>query len=263
VKSALVHHDVCHRDQDFTGVVRRLRTKLGPVFGAGAGHEVLVLTGSGTAAMEMAVTSVVPPGKAILTIENGAFGERLGEIAELHGLPHVTLKAPWGSLIEPADVEAALAQDPRIAAVAMIHHETSVGIMNPVAAIGRLCRARGVTSVVDAVSSLGVEDLDVERDQIDVCFSSANKCLHSVSGVSFVCVAPEVWARIERPRRGLLPGPPALPPLFHRAGADALHPGGVGLLRPGDGARTSWPSRAGCRPGGRSTGGATCSSAAC
>ncbi|HXU79828.1 MAG TPA: aminotransferase class V-fold PLP-dependent enzyme [Polyangia bacterium] len=197
VKSALVHHDVCHRDLDFTGVVRRLRTKLGPVFGAGAGHEILVLTGSGTAAMEMALTSVVPPGRAILTIENGAFGERLGEIAELHGIPHVTLRRPWGSLVEPADVEAALERDPRIAAVAMIHHETSVGIMNPVAAVGRICRARGVTSVVDAVSSLGVEDLDVVRDQIDVCFSSANKCLHSVSGVSFVCVAPEVWPRIE------------------------------------------------------------------
>jgi 2-aminoethylphosphonate-pyruvate transaminase len=80
----------------------------------------------------------------------------------------------------------------------MIHHETSVGIVNPVAAVGKLCRARGVTLVVDAVSSLGAEDLDVERDQIDVCFSSANKCLHSVSGVSFLCVAPQVWPRIEK-----------------------------------------------------------------
>jgi 2-aminoethylphosphonate-pyruvate transaminase len=197
VKAALVHHDVCHRDQDYTGVVRRLRAKLRPVFGAGAAHEILLLTGSGTAAMEMALSSVVPHGRAILTIENGAFGERLGEIAELHRLPHVRLRRPWGSLVDPADVEAALAADPRIGAVAMIHHETSVGIVNPVAAVGRLCRARGVTSVVDAVSSLGAEDLDVERDQIDVCFSSANKCLHSVAGVSFLCVAPAVWPRIE------------------------------------------------------------------
>jgi 2-aminoethylphosphonate-pyruvate transaminase len=197
VKAALVHHDVCHRDQDFNGVVRRLQTKLRPVFGAGDGHEILLLTGSGTAAMEMAISSVVPPGKGILTLQNGAFGERLGEIAQLHRLPHTPLRRPWGSLIEPADVEAALERDPDIAAVVMIHHETSVGLLNPVAAIGRICRARGVTLVVDAVSSLGGEELDVERDQIDVCFSSANKCLHSVSGVSFMCVAPEVWARIE------------------------------------------------------------------
>jgi 2-aminoethylphosphonate-pyruvate transaminase len=89
-----------------------------------------------------------------------------------------------------------LAADPDISVVAMIHHETSVGVLNPVGAVGRICRNRGVTLVVDAVSSLGAEDLDVVRDNIDVCFSSANKCLHSVSGVSFVCVAPTVWPRI-------------------------------------------------------------------
>jgi 2-aminoethylphosphonate-pyruvate transaminase len=89
-----------------------------------------------------------------------------------------------------------LIADPDIAVVAMIHHETSIGIVNPVGAVGRICRARSVTLVVDAVSSLGAEDVDVVRDNIDVCFSSANKCLHSVSGVSFVCVAPGVWPRI-------------------------------------------------------------------
>jgi 2-aminoethylphosphonate-pyruvate transaminase len=196
VKAALVHHDVCHRDQDYTGVIRRLRDKLVPVFGAGPAHEVLLLTGSGTAAMEMAISSVVPPGRKILTVANGAFGERLGEIAVVHGLPHQQLRLPWGTPVEPAQIEAALAADPEIAAVAMIHHETSVGLLNPAAAVGRICRARGVTSVVDAISSLGAEDLDVARDQIDVCFSSANKCLHSVSGVAFLCVAPEVWPRL-------------------------------------------------------------------
>jgi 2-aminoethylphosphonate-pyruvate transaminase len=197
VKAALVHYDVCHRDEDYSGVVRRLQQKLRPVFGASAEHEMLLLTGSGTAAMEMAVASVVPEGKKILTVSNGAFGERLGEIARLHRMPHVSLSCPWGTLPDPAALEAMLVADPDIAVVAMIHHETSIGVVNPVGAVGRICRARGVTLVVDAVSSLGAEDIDVVRDNIDVCFSSANKCLHSVSGVSFVCVAPEVWPRIE------------------------------------------------------------------
>lgn len=196
VKAALVHHDLCHRDQDYTGVVRRLQAKLRPVFGATDHHDVLLLTGSGTAGMEMAITSVVPPGKKLLTIENGAFGERLGEIAALHGIGHVALRLPWGTLPEPSAIEAALVADREIAVTAMIHHETSVGVLNPVGAIGRICRARDVTSIVDAVSSLGAEDLDVVRDQIDVCLSSANKCLQSISGVSFLCVAPEVWPRI-------------------------------------------------------------------
>ena len=196
VKAALVHYDVCHRDEDYSGVVRRLQQKLRPVFGASEEHDMLLLTGSGTAAMEMAVASVVPEGRKILTIENGAFGERLGEIARLPKMPHVSLSCPWGTLPDPAALEAMLAGDPAIAVVAMIHHETSIGVVNPVGAMGRICRARGVTLVVDAVSSLGAEDLDVVRDNIDVCFSSANKCLHSVSGVSFVCVAPTVWPRI-------------------------------------------------------------------
>jgi 2-aminoethylphosphonate-pyruvate transaminase len=197
VKAALVHYDVCHRDEDYSGVVRRLQQKLRPVFGGSDEHEMLLITGSGTAAMEMSLASVVPRDKKILTIENGAFGERLGEIAELHGMRHVRLACPWGSLPDPARVDSMLAADPEITVVAMIHHETSVGLLNPVGAVGRMCRARGVTLVVDAVSSLGVEDLDVVRDNIDICYSSANKCLHSVSGVSFVCVAPVVWPRIE------------------------------------------------------------------
>jgi 2-aminoethylphosphonate-pyruvate transaminase len=197
VKAALVHHDICHRDEDYSGVVRRLQQKLRPVFGASPEHEMLLVTGSGTAAMEMAISSVVPPGKKILIIENGAFGERLAEIAQLHHLDHVRLAFPWGTLPDLAAVEAALASDPDIVVVAMIHHETSVGVVNPVGAIGRVCRVRGVTLVVDAVSSLGVEDLDVVRDSVDICYSSANKCLHSCSGVSFLCVAPTVWPRIE------------------------------------------------------------------
>jgi 2-aminoethylphosphonate-pyruvate transaminase len=196
VKAALVHHDVCHRDDDYSAVVERLQKKLRPVFGASPAHDMLLITGSGTSAMEMAISSVVPPGKKLLVIANGAFGERLDEIAALHGIARVTLRYAWGKLPNVRDVADALEADPEIAAAAMIQHETSVGIMNPIGEIARLCRARGVTSIVDAVSALGVEDVDVVRDGVDICYSSANKCLHSVSGVSFLCVAPEVWPRI-------------------------------------------------------------------
>jgi 2-aminoethylphosphonate-pyruvate transaminase len=202
VKAALVHHDVCHRDEDYSAVVGRLQSKLRPVFGASAEHEMLLLTGSGTAAMEMAISSAIPEGKKILVVSNGAFGDRLDEIAALHGIGRVVLRYPWGELPDTAAVARALAGDPDIAGAALIHHETSVGLLNPVREIGRLCHARGVTLIVDAVSALGAEDVDVVRDHVDICYSSANKCLHSVSGVSFLCVAPVVWSRIAeiRPR---------------------------------------------------------------
>ena len=197
VKAALVHHDVCHRDDDYAGVVRRLESKLRPVFGASERHEILLLTGSGTAAMEMSIASVVAPDRKLLVVSNGAFGERLGEIAELHGITTVKLRLPWGELPRPDEVARALDADRAIDTLAMIHHETSVGLLNPVGAIGAVCRARGVVSIVDAVSALGAEDVDVARDGVGVCLSSANKCLHSVSGVSFLCLAPEVLPRLE------------------------------------------------------------------
>jgi 2-aminoethylphosphonate-pyruvate transaminase len=202
VKAALVHQDVCHRDEDYSAVVSRLQAKLRPVFGASPDHEMLLLTGSGTAAMEMAISSVIPEGKKILIVTNGAFGDRLEEIAALHGIPKVVLRYAWGELPDPAAVARALAADPDIAGAALIQHETSVGLLNPVREIGRLCHAHGVTLIVDAVSALGAEDVDVVRDHVDICYSSANKCLHSVSGVSFLCVAPAVWPRVAavRPR---------------------------------------------------------------
>jgi 2-aminoethylphosphonate-pyruvate transaminase len=147
--------------------------------------------------MEAAVSSVVPAGKKLLVVANGAFGERFGEIADLHGIARVTLRYEWGELPEPRDVERALASDPDIFAVAMIHHETSVGLLNPVGDVGAICRRYDRLFLVDAVSSLGGEDVDVVRDGIDICFSSANKCLHAVSGVSFLCVHERVWERIE------------------------------------------------------------------
>jgi 2-aminoethylphosphonate-pyruvate transaminase len=196
VKAALVHHDVCHRDDDYSAVVERLQEKLRPVFGASSEHETLLITGSGTAAMEMAISSAIPPGKSLLVVASGAFGERLAEIATLHGIPHTVLRYAWGTVPDPRDVARALEADAEIAGVVMIQHETSVGLLSPVGEIGRLCRPRGVTLIVDAVSALGAEDVDVVRDQVDICYSSANKCLHSVSGVSFLCVAPWVWERI-------------------------------------------------------------------
>jgi len=197
VKASLVHHDVCHRDADYSGVVRRLQDKLRPVFGASPAHEILLLTGSGTAAMEMAITSSLPPGGRLLVVSNGAFGERLAEIAALHAIPHTVLRTPWGQLPNPIDVGQALDAHPDVAAVAMIHHETSVGLLNPVGAVGQLCRQRDVLLIVDAVSALGAEDVDVVRDGVGIGFSSSNKCLHAISGVSFLCVAPHVWERIE------------------------------------------------------------------
>ncbi|CAN5914138.1 hypothetical protein BH11MYX3_BH11MYX3_12840 [soil metagenome] len=196
VKSALVHHDVCHRDSVFSELMVSLTGKLRRIYRGTPQHTVVAITGSGTAAMESALVSTVPPDRKILIVDNGAFGARLVEVATTHEMDIVHLKYGWGEVVVPADVDAALNQYPDIAVVAMIHHETSVGLLNPVREIGALCQQHDALLIVDAVSSLGAEDLDVVRDNIDICYGSANKCLHAVSGASFMCVAPRVWDRI-------------------------------------------------------------------
>lgn len=197
VKSALVHHDVCHRDSDYSEVLVALQRKLRRIFRGSPDHSIAILTGSGTAAMECAISSAVPTGGKILVIDNGAFGERLAEIVQLHDdMKLVHLKYQWGQEVRVEDVKKAFDAHPDIACVAMCHHETSVGLLNPVREVGAVCRERDALLLVDAVSSLGAEDLDVVRDNVDICWSSANKCLHGISGVGFLCVAPRVWPKI-------------------------------------------------------------------
>jgi 2-aminoethylphosphonate-pyruvate transaminase len=197
VKSALVHHDVCHRDSDYSVILRRLHRKLRRVCRGGPEHDIVLISGSGTASMEAALSSCVPPDGKLLAVSNGAFGERFAEIAEVHGIQTVQLRYEWGELIDPEEVDRILADDPEIVATIMCHNETSVGLLNPVHEVGKICRKRDRMYFVDAVSSLAGEDLDVRRDKIDVLISSANKCLHAISGVSFVCVNKRIWPRIE------------------------------------------------------------------
>lgn len=197
VKAALFDHEICHRDREYSDNIDRLVTKLRRVFRGSEDHSVILITGSGTAAMECGIASCVAPDRKVLVIDNGAFGERLAEIAQLHEMDLVHLRYDLGEAVNPEHVRDAFRRHPDIAVVAMVHHETSVGLLNPVGAIGALCREHDALLLVDAVSSLGAEDLDVVRDNIDVCWSSANKCLHAVSGAGFLCVSPRTWEKIE------------------------------------------------------------------
>lgn len=197
VKSAMVHHDVCHRDPHFSELMVSLTSKLRRVFRASAEHSICIVTGSGTAAMECGIASTVPRNRKILIIDNGAFGERMHEIARLHEMNIVHLRYAWGDQVNPSDVVRAFDENPDIAVVAMTAHETSVGLLNPLGEVGEICQRYDALFLVDAVSALGAEDVDVVRDHIDVCWASANKCLHAISGAGFLSVSPRTWQKIE------------------------------------------------------------------
>jgi len=126
----------------------------------------------------------------VLVPFNGAFGGRIVEILEVHGIPHVPVDFGFGAPFDLARLEAIVAEERTrgLTALALTHHETSAGLLNPVAAIGALARRHGLRLIVDATSSAGVEDLDVVRDGVDACVTTSGKCLHGAPGLSLVCV---------------------------------------------------------------------------
>lgn len=197
VKDALIQHDIPHRDEEFETLMERLQENMLAVFDGDSNYNVLFITGSGTAGLEAAISSVVPENKKLLVVSNGAFGERLNEIAQLHDINTIYIKKEWGESIDLPVIESIIEKDKDIFAIAMNHHETSVGILNPVNAVGELAKKYNKLFVVDAISSLGAEDLSVRDDNIDICVVSTNKCIHSFSGISAVCVANRVWKLIK------------------------------------------------------------------
>jgi 2-aminoethylphosphonate-pyruvate transaminase len=188
VQLSLLHKQICHRVPDFERVIQSLQKNLTKIFRADDNYSVLLITGSGTAANETVISSQFNPKDKVLLINNGVFGDRLEEMLDIHEVKTTVLRYDWGDQARPEDIDKQLTVDPEITAVMMVCHETSTTVINPVTSVGEVTRAHKVRFFVDAVSALGGEDLDVIRDNIDVCTCSSNKCLASLAGVGIICV---------------------------------------------------------------------------
>lgn len=203
VQKALLRGDLCHREKDFIELHNAIREKLTRAFG-GTAYRPLVLTGSGTAVLEAAVASILPPQRKLLVVDNGVYGERIASIARAHRLPVTVLKGAWTRPPDPDRIRQILRRDRSVAAVAMVHHETTTGLINPVREVGALCRTHRKTYLVDAISGLGGEEIDLEREGIDLCVGTANKCIQGLPGVSFVLASKALLRRMAAfPPRGL------------------------------------------------------------
>ena len=186
VRQALVTPDLCHREPEFFQVMRECRERLVACAGGGDALSSVLFTGSGTAAVEATVCSVVPRDRALLVVDNGVYGDRLVKIARAHGIPFEVLTYDITTPVAPGDVEVALRTHPHISHVAVVHHETTTGLLNPVEDVADVAARAGRRVLVDAMSSLFGEPLDPTRDGIDFVMASANKCLQGVPGISFV-----------------------------------------------------------------------------
>src|SRR6185369_4037983 len=152
----------CHREPEFSDLLDSVRRKLLLAFAPGGGWTAVPLTGSGTLALEAAVSSAVSPGRKLLVVVNGVYGERILEMARVHGITAVELRDEWTRPASPDRIAGELARDPSIEVVALVHHETTTGLLNPVAAVGAAVRAAGRVLLLDSISAIAGDELDLE-----------------------------------------------------------------------------------------------------
>ncbi|KVP08751.1 2-aminoethylphosphonate aminotransferase [Burkholderia ubonensis] len=186
VRRSLLQPDLCHRESEFFDLQDEARARLVAAYGLDPAEWAAVLmTGSGTAAVESMIAALVPQRGKLLVIENGVYGERIAQIATQYAIAHEVLKHEWMQAPDLAQIAARLDAG-GFSHVAVIHHETTTGRLNDLGAIADVCRARGVKLLVDGVSSFGAEAIDFAGGDIDAVAATANKCLHGVPGAAFV-----------------------------------------------------------------------------
>ncbi|MCP5005626.1 MAG: 2-aminoethylphosphonate aminotransferase [Planctomycetes bacterium] len=186
VRDALLRGDMCHREKEFSKILDGVRKKIIHAFAPCGDYTTAVITGSGTASLEAGVCSSVSEGKKLLVIDNGVYGDRIARIASAYRIDTVVLKCDWFGQPDIAEVEESISKDKDIEVVAMVHHETTTGLLNPVRCVGEITKKYNRTFFVDSISGLGGEEIDVVSDNVDVCIGSANKCIQGLPGLSFV-----------------------------------------------------------------------------
>ncbi|WP_417005694.1 2-aminoethylphosphonate--pyruvate transaminase [Akkermansia sp.] len=203
VRQAMLQ-DWCTWDKDYNeGVVTVIREQLLKLAGLDGEYTTVLLQGSGTYAVEATLSCAVRPQDKLLIVANGAYGKRMGDIARRHGLNHVLVSLKETAPVTPEAVRRALEEHPDITHLAMVHCETTTGILNPVEAVARAIRGRGLTFIVDAMSSFGGIPIDIRKLGIDFLVSSANKCIQGVPGFGFVIARRSSLARCEGGSRSL------------------------------------------------------------
>ncbi len=189
VRNSLLQTDLCHRESEFFDLQDEARERLLSLYRLDPARWTAVLmTGSGTAAVESMVAALVPENGKLLVVENGVYGERITQIATQYRIAHTVAKHDWMQAPDVARIAAALDADRAITHVAAIHHETTTGRLNDLRALAAVCRERGVQLLVDGVSSFGAEAIDFGDATLAAVAATANKCLHGVPGAAFVIV---------------------------------------------------------------------------
>ena len=187
VKMAQVVPDICPREKEFAGLMKGLRSDLLRVAHAPADQFTAVLfCGSGTINIDICINSLLPEGKKILVVNNGAYNSRAVEVCQMYHLPYIDLKSSVFERPNLDDIERTLSENPDVAVVYCCHHETGTGVLNPIREIGAMAHKHGAIFISDTTSTLGMIPFDMVEDNVDFCMASAQKGLMAMSGLSFI-----------------------------------------------------------------------------
>ncbi len=187
VKLAQVAPDICPREKEFARMMKGMREDLVRiVHGDPAVYTAVLFCGSGTINIDICLNSLLPEGKKVLIINNGAYSARAAEICTYYNLPMIELRFPVDSLPDLESVEQTLRENPEIALVHTTHNETGTGILNPIREIGALAHRYGAVFTVDTTSTYAMRPIDIAQENIDFCMASAQKGLMAMTGLSFI-----------------------------------------------------------------------------
>jgi 2-aminoethylphosphonate-pyruvate transaminase len=185
------------RDDAFIALTADLRSRLVALANGTASHVAVPIQGSGTFVVEAAIATLVRKTDKLLVLVNGAYGHRIAEIARRLDRPAVVLEWAEGEPVDAEAVAAALAEDPSITHVALVHCETTSGLLNPLQPIAAVVARAGRLFLVDAMSSFGALPIDLVTTKITAVLASSNKCLEGVPGVAFALVERRVLVDAE------------------------------------------------------------------
>ena len=187
VKYAQIVPDICPREKEFGELMLKMKDELVKIVHGDLNKYTSVLfCGSGTVNIDACISSLVPAGKKILIVNNGAYSARGAEVCEYYHMDHINLKFSIEDTPDLAEIEKALKENPDVAVVYACHHETGTGVLNPIREIGALAHKYNAILVVDTTSTYAMIPIDIEKDNIDFLMASAQKGLMSMTGLSFV-----------------------------------------------------------------------------
>lgn len=185
VKMAQVVADICPREKEFGDLMEFCATEITRFVGNPEEYATVLFGGSGTATVEAILNSIVPENGKILIIDNGAYGKRMCQITNIYKIDTVIVESSSIKPIDLKSLEESIAKERGLTHLAMIHHETTTGLLNDITSVGRLCKKYGISFIVDSMSGFAAIPVDMKAMNIDYLAASSNKNIQGMAGIGF------------------------------------------------------------------------------